>query len=197
MLYNGWYSIWIWWIVILVLRLANATSGLLFNDLSNHKPIFVVDVDEALFEGQPNQLVLYRDKNPTDMTNFSDQLGSVDWSVVEGLPIYTTFHAKLKEIYNGRFPLGKKKIERRQICSPGLTIGLLKSIKRKNILYTQYVSNSTYNRERFYKSYRNRFNRSLRLAKRLYYNKTLEKSKSNLKWTVYLYMSLVCRFAKT
>jgi hypothetical protein len=132
---------------------------------------------------------MYRDKNPTNMTKFSDQLGSVDWSVVESFNdpkiAYTTFHTKFKEIYNCCFPLKKSKIKRGEIHKPPAWLSkvLLKSIKRENVLYRQYVSNPTYNRECFYKSYRNRLNHSLRLAKRLYYNETLDKSKSNLKRT--------------
>ena len=53
------------------------------HDLSDHLPIFVVDVDEFWFDDHSNQFVMYRDKNPTNMTKFSDQLGRVDWSVVE------------------------------------------------------------------------------------------------------------------
>jgi hypothetical protein len=106
----------------------------------------------------------------------------VDWSVVEDFNdpriAYTTFHTKFKEIY-----FKKSKIKRGGIHKPWLSKGLLKSIKRKNVLYRQYVSNPTYNRECFYKSYRNRLNHSLRLAKRLYYNEARDKSKSNLKRT--------------
>ena len=98
------------------------------------------------------------------------------------LLIHATFHTKFKEIYNCCFP--KSKIKRGEIHKPAwLSKGLLKSIKRENVLYRQYVSNPTDNRECFYKSYRNRLNHSLRLAKRLYYNEALDKSKSNLKRT--------------
>ena len=90
------------------------------------------------------------------MTKFSAQLGSVDWSVVESQfndpkIAYTTFHTKFKEIYNCGFPLKKSKIKRGEIHKPWLSKGLLKSIKRKNVLYRQYVSNPTYNRECFLK----------------------------------------------
>ena len=99
------------------------TSGLLFNDLSDHLPIFVVDVDEFWSDDHSNQSVMYRDKNPTNMTKFSDQLGSVDWSVVENFNdpkiAYTTFHTKFKEIYNCCFPLKKVKSNAEKFINHG------------------------------------------------------------------------------
>ena len=74
--------------------------------------------------------------------------------------------------------LEKRKTKRGGIHKPWLTKGLLKSIKKKNVLYRRYVSNPTHDRECFYKNYKNRLNHSLRLA-----NKALEKSKSSLKQT--------------
>ena len=41
------------------------TSGLLFNYLSDHLPIFVIDFDESWFEDHSNQFGMYRDGNPS------------------------------------------------------------------------------------------------------------------------------------
>ena len=51
------------------------TSGLLFNDLSDHLPFFVIDFDDIWFEDHLNQFVVYRDRNPSNMTKLNDQLG--------------------------------------------------------------------------------------------------------------------------
>ena len=61
------------------------TSGLLFNDLSDHLPIFEIDFDDTWFEDHSNQFVVYRDRNPINMTKLNDQLGSVDWSILESI----------------------------------------------------------------------------------------------------------------
>ena len=63
------------------------TSGLLFNDLSDHLPIFVIDFDDIWFEDHSDQFVVYRDRNPSNMTRLNDQLGSVDWSVLESINV--------------------------------------------------------------------------------------------------------------
>ena len=55
------------------------------------------------------------------MSKFIDQLGNVDWSVVEDLndpgSAYTAIY-KFKEIYNCCFPLKKGKIKRGGINKP-------------------------------------------------------------------------------
>ena len=71
------------------------TSGLLFNDLSDHLPIFVFDFDDTWFEDHSNQFVVYRDRNPSNMIKLNDQLGSVDWSVLESINDPIELHIQL------------------------------------------------------------------------------------------------------
>ena len=61
--------------------------------------------------------------------------------------------------------------------------GLLKSIKKNNTLFKQYLSNPSSQKEEKYKTYNNKLNHSLRIAKRLYYDKKLNESKSNMRAT--------------
>ena len=66
---------------------------------------------------------------------------------------------------------------------PWLTKGLLKSIKKKNALYKQFLSSPTVTHKRQYKCFRNKLNHLLRIAKRDYYDKKLTEYKSNVKNT--------------
>lgn len=66
---------------------------------------------------------------------------------------------------------------------PWISQGLLKSIKQKNKLYKRYLSNPSPQKELIYKTYKNKLNHSLRIAKRLYYDKKLNESKSNMRAT--------------
>ena len=56
---------------------------------------------------------------------------------------YNTFLAKYTEIYNNCFPLRRIKIKHHKIDKPWLSKGLLRSIKMKNKLYKQYISDPT------------------------------------------------------
>ena len=71
----------------------------------------------------------------------------------------------------------------RQLRKPWISQGLLKSIKKKNKLYKQYLSNPSSQKEEKYKTYKNKLNHSLRIAKRLYYDKRLNESKFNMRAT--------------
>lgn len=64
-----------------------------------------------------------------------------------------------------------------------MTTGLLKSIKRKNKLYHKFLRNPYSVNATQYKSYKNKLNHSIRIAKRMYYERKLEYVKSNTKNT--------------
>ena len=63
------------------------------------------------------------------------------------------------------------------------TKGLAKSIRKKNMLYQSFLNNPNSSNENAYKSYKNKLTHSLRVAKRSYYEKQIEKLKSNVKAT--------------
>ena len=69
------------------------------------------------------------------------------------------------------------------IYKPWLSIGLLKSVKHKNKLYRKYIRFPLIENESQYKTYKNKLNHSIRIAKRLYYEQQLTISKSNIKTT--------------
>ena len=79
------------------------------------------------------------------------------------------------------------------MSKPWITKGLLKSIRKKNLLYKRFLANPTSYREKLYKSYKNKLTLSLRVAKRLYYNKKLDEYKSNAKSTWKLLNDLINR----
>ena len=67
-------------------------------------------------------------------------------------------------------------------ASPGLLKVLLNPLKRK-ICCMCFLNNPNSSNENTYKSYKNKPTHSLRVAKRLYYKKQIEKLKSNVKAT--------------
>ena len=83
-----------------------------------------------------------------------------------------------------RFPLKRKKAKRFNLRKPWFTKGLAKSIKKKNMLYIKcFLNNPNSSNESAYKSYKKKLTHSLRVAKRLYYEKQIEKLTSNVKAT--------------
>ena len=70
-----------------------------------------------------------------------------------------------------------------RLSKPWLSKGFLKSIRTKNKLYRQYLTNQSSHYETRYKNYKNKLNHLLRIAKRIYYENKIDASKSNAKAT--------------
>ena len=75
------------------------------------------------------------------------------------------------------------KVKNATLSKPWITKGLLKSVRKKELLNKRFLANPTSCHEKLYKSYKNKLTHSLRVAKRLYYIKKLDEYKSNTKST--------------
>ena len=158
-------------------------SGLLFTDISDHLPVFSIHSDNTLGHHSRRDPIFVRDKNPINLSQFVEKLEGVEWSSLAGYndphTAYTSFLNKITKIYNDCFPVRKLIPKKRSIKKPWLTKALLKSIKRKNKLYKQFLHKPTQNNNLLYKSFKNKLNHILRSARRLYYEKKLEYAKAN------------------
>ena len=97
--------------------------------------------------------------------------------------LITAFFKQYSTAYDSCFPLKKTKVSNYRLSKPWLSKGLLKSIRTKNKFYRQYLTNQSSHYETRYKNYKNKLNHSLRFAKRIYYEKKIDASKSNAKAT--------------
>ena len=67
----------------------------------------------------------------------------------------------------------------------------MKSIKRKNKLYTQFLKSRNPVIESKYKTYKNKLTHSIRIAKRIYFDRRLTDNKSNMKETWKILNSII------
>ena len=130
---------------------------------------------------------MFRDKNSNNVSKFKDELQMMNWSEVressDQSSVHDIFLRKYTDIYNNCFPLKRVKIKHYDLTKPWISKALLKSIKKKNILYRRFLSNPTSTREISYKNYKNKLSSTLRVAKRNYFDKKFEECKSNMKST--------------
>ena len=126
-------------------------------------------------------------KNANNVSEFKDELQTMSWSEVRDSSdlssAYDIFLRKYTDIYNKCFPLKKVKIKNSGLTKPWISKALLKSIKKKNILYRPLLSNPTSMCEISYKNYKNKLSSTLRATKRNYFEKKFEECKSNMKST--------------
>ena len=133
-----------------------------------------------------NKYITFRDKSTKHMQDFKSALENTNWGlsdINDSNEMYNSFLNKYVSIYNACFPLKRVKARKCLIEKPWLTRSLLKSIKKKNILYKQSLQKPSTDRELKCKKYKNKLTQSLRLAKRLHYDTKLEECKSNMKST--------------
>ena len=162
-----------------------AASGLFVTDISDHLPIFCLS-SKSQSNQTMNKYITFRDKSAKHMQDFKSALENTNWGlsdINDSNEMYNSFLNKYVSIYNACFPLKRVKARKCVIEKPWLTRSLLKSIKRKSILYRQSLQKPSTDRELKYKKYKNKLTQSLRLAKRLYYETKLEECKSNMKST--------------
>ena len=161
--------------------------GLLVNDISDHLPIFSVLYATHIDTLNNNRWITYREKSPSNVAKFKDELSSVKWcehpNYNDPLNAYRGFVNQFTAIYNNCFPIKKAKARRNNLKKPWITSGLLKSIKIFFLQYKRFLSNPTVEREQRYKSYKNKLNHALRVSKRNYYEKKLDDYKSNARGT--------------
>ena len=171
-------------------------SGLMFCDISDHLPIFTLLLDQSKNSNDTTWLS-FRDKSINNVATFTNRLANVNWDELSEYKdpdwAYRCFLDKYTTLYNDCFPLKKVKVKTATLSNPWITKGLLKSIRKKNSLYKRFLAKPTSYRENLYKSYKNKLTHSLRVAKRLYYNKKLYEYKSNAKSTWKLLNDLINR----
>ena len=143
--------------------------------------------NECQTSSRKTQWLTFREKNANNISKFKDELQTVNWSEVrdssDPSSAYDIFLRKYTDMYNRCFPLKKVKIKNNGLAKPWISKALLKSIKKKNILYRRFLSNPTSKREISYKNYKNKLSSTLRAAKRNYFEKKFGECKSNMKST--------------
>lgn len=131
--------------------------------------------------------VTFYDRSASNILKFQTLLKNNNWSDIQGNddPNYTyaNFHTDFMCIYNASFPLKKIKAARYKRNKPWLSNGILKSIKKKNVLCKKSLRYPTLENINKYKKYKNKLNHVQRTAKRSYYQKRIKSSKSNIKAT--------------
>ena len=148
-------------------------NGLLFTDISHHLPVFSISRDQ--YNSPDTTPIVYRDKSESNVLKFQNELRNINWPNLKGYNdpshAYDSFLNEYTAVYNSCFPLKKQTVKRGTLNKPWLSKGLLESVSKKNKLYKRYLRNPSPQNEEKYKKYENKLNHSLRIAKRLYYEK--------------------------
>ena len=133
-------------------------SGVLFSDVSDHLPVFTF-LSEKMNVEDKKTWITYREKSAINMARFRTELQQHSWeNIADDNPCnaYSNFLQAFSSLFNNCFPIKKVTTKKTVIMKPWLTKGLLKSIKKKNALYKQFLSSPTVSHKRQYKCFRNK-----------------------------------------
>ena len=93
-------------------------------------------------------ILLFPPKNQQNLTKFKSEIENVNWAELPGYNdpsrAYGNFLKKYTAIYDRCFPLKKVKAKGYTLYKPWLTKALLKSIKKKNVLYKRFLKDGAY-----------------------------------------------------
>lgn len=164
-------------------------SGLLFNDISDHLPVFMVHEANNLKNKNRNSFTYKRVITEQSKLAFKNDLAAQTWENViieqDVNRAYNSFVETFIRLYNKNCPIKKYK---KNDCAktPWMTKGLLNACKKKNNLYKQFLKYRTNEAELKYKKYKNKLTSILRENKKEYYTKLLNSKRNDIKgiWNV-------------
>ena len=168
----------------------NVSSGILYSDISDHLPIF------SLFSRSQCNQTLSRERNslvriytPEKIQRLNLDLSTEEWGDVLMLQsveeAYKLFMTKLHYFLDRNIPktTAMKKSSRKYIKKPWVTRAILKSIKKRNILYKASIRNPTITNVQKYKTYRNRLTSVLRESKKVFFSNKIDNVSGNISST--------------
>ena len=161
-------------------------SGMLYSDLTDHLPIFQI----TNFQPQQHTVpvnIKTRKITQSSILNFQNELQEINWDEtrLNTSPNYSYnyFSGILLPIYNNHFPIIVRNSNFKAGSKPWFSAGLHNSCCKKNTLYKTYLKNPTPTNKLVYTKYRNKYNYTVKLARKKYFHDKLEMQQSNLNAT--------------
>ena len=121
-------------------------SGIIKTDISDHFPVFII-ADAELNKTHKTEFIFKREINSVNLSEFNESLLTVDWNNLlnstDSNIAYNEFLKIFLTHYDSFFPKKKIQIKSKNITSPWITKGIVKSSKRKQKLYEKYLKRKT------------------------------------------------------
>ena len=164
----------------------NYLTGIVKTDISDHFPVFLV-AETDVKKPQKSNFIFKRHINDINLIKFKDALLTVNWVNVfknaDPNIAYDEFLKIFLSHYNSIFPMKKIQIKSKNLASPWITSGIVKSSKRKQKLYEKFLKHKTPISEEIYKNYKRLFESIKLKSKTNYFQSRLSQYKNNIKKT--------------
>ena len=131
-----------------------------------------------------SNFVFKRKITDQNLKEFNEHLLSVDWNDVlkntNPNSVYDEFLKRFMPLYDSDFPVKKIQIKLKNLASPWITKGILKSSKRKQKLYERFLKRRTPLNELNYKNFKRIFESTKQKSKPNYFKERLDKYKNGV-----------------
>jgi endonuclease/exonuclease/phosphatase family metal-dependent hydrolase len=167
-------------------HLNEISSFIIISHLSDHFPV-ITKLNEQCKPSHP-KFIERRVFSQNNVINFSNSLLEQDWTHVidcnDTQIAYNLFSDTFFNIFNTSFPLTRAKFNRNiHAVEKWMSKGLLISRCTKISLGKDYAKNPSPAIRMIFSNYRNIYNRTVRAAKKMYYEKQFMLNQSNVKKT--------------
>ena len=161
------------------------SSGIILNDLSDHLLTFTCLDFKKGCKPAP-KFKKCRDFSDRNLNQFKDNLSSLSWERVTSCQdvnlAFSNFWEDWSLLFDLHFPLKSVRFNKNyHKINDFMTKGILISRKNKLNLYQKFLFSQNSVNENRYKTYRNLYNKIVKAAKVLYFEKKLESNKSDPK----------------
>ena len=161
-------------------------SGILFTDISDHFPIFHFSISDKTGPVGPGNVRRLFNRQNTE--RFKKLIDDISWDNVykhtDAESAYQTFVTTFNSAFHLCFPLVQLKKNLAVLNKkPWYTSGLHKSSTTKNKLYKRFLTNPTPLNSKKYKTYRNKYNHLIRIAKKIYFSNKLKEYSTDIRST--------------
>jgi hypothetical protein len=162
------------------------STYIIVSHISDHFPI-IVKLSDVKTASAP-KFIEYRDFSHANSINFTTALCALDWNDVlvsdNAQTAYNLFSDSFLNLFNLFFPIKKLKFNRNvHNIEKCMTPGLLVSRKNKIMLGKNFSKNPNDVNSTCYKNYRNVYNRTVKAAKKLFYDSQFKLNQANIKKT--------------
>ena len=161
------------------------TSGILFNDISDHFPVFNFYSMERNKREKYTTTVYRRKASPENINKLNIKIQNFNWDQVytdnDPCTAYGAFLNILETQIKDCLPL--KKIKIKAYKSDWLSKGILISCKQKNLLFKTFKQNPTIENEATYKTYKNKLTHIIRQSKKMHFKNKFELYKKDCRKT--------------
>lgn len=162
-------------------NLQYTSKGILISDISDHLPVFA-EFENARIKVPCQELLAITKVN---IKNVKESLATTNWKLITTEKNTDTAFQKFLDILNDTIQKNTKTTlsKKKRLHQPWITAGLIKSCRRKNRLYKNFLKSKTAKSEEKYKSYKNNLTKLLRSAKRKFFSEKIQSNVDNPKET--------------